>query len=48
MARESSKPLDAGDKFPGIEFDTVEGSRLVLPDHLKNKWGVFFIYRGSW
>ncbi len=48
MARENSRPLDSGDNFPRIEFDTVEGSRIILPDHLKGNWSVFLIYRGSW
>ncbi len=48
MARENSRPLDAGDTLPGIEFNTADGSRLILPDHLKGNWSVFLIYRGSW
>ncbi len=48
MARENVALLDTGDLFPGIEFDTVSGDRVVLPDAFGGKWSLFLVYRGSW
>ena len=48
MARERFGPLDAGDDFPRIEFDTIDGDKLALPGHFQGRWGVFLVYRGHW
>lgn len=40
--------LENGERFPNLEFDTVGGDRLVLPDDLGGNFGVILAYRGSW
>ena len=48
MAREDVQILDTGELFPNIEFDTVNGGRIVLPESFGGKWSLFLVYRGSW
>ena len=35
MAREKGPFLDVGDKFPAMEFSTIDGKRLCLPEETK-------------
>jgi hypothetical protein len=48
MSRAGNIMLDTGDRFPLMEFDTVESGRLVLPDNLFKHWNVVLFYRGHW
>jgi hypothetical protein len=40
--------LDAGELFPGIEFNITSGGKIHLPADFGETWNVFFIYRGQW
>ena len=40
--------LENGERFPDLEFDTVGGGHIVLPDDLSGGFGVILAYRGSW
>lgn len=40
--------LKNGQQFPRLEFDTVGGGHIVLPDDLAGSYGVILGYRGSW
>jgi alkyl hydroperoxide reductase subunit AhpC len=48
MAREQGPMLDVSDVFPPMEFATVDGNRLNLPDNTLGKWTVLLFYRGDW
>ncbi|MBW2637257.1 MAG: hypothetical protein JRC86_07030 [Deltaproteobacteria bacterium] len=48
MARAQGQLLDAGDPFPSFEFNTTEGSQILLPRDFDNKWTVVLILRGHW
>ncbi len=49
MARLSdSRLLDAGDTFPDLELDLVDGSRLRLPAGLAHPFNVVLVNRGAW
>jgi len=49
MAREEDGPiLEAGDVFPAIEFESINGNSVVLPDDFAGKWTVLLFYRGHW
>ena len=45
MARTNTTPLDAGETFPSIELQFVDGSKRTLPGDC---WTVVLIYRGQW
>jgi peroxiredoxin len=40
--------LRPGDTFPRLTIDPVDGPPLVLPDALREHYGVILFYRGSW
>jgi peroxiredoxin len=40
--------LSNGERFPYLEFETVGGDRIVLPDNLTGSYSVVIGYRGSW
>ncbi len=48
MAQENVRKLDTGDHFPELEFDTISGSKIVLPGNLAGVWTVLLFYRGHW
>jgi len=48
MARKESRILDTGDIFPAIDFDSVDGGRIVLPKDFGQRWGIILFYRGHW
>lgn len=48
MARANTALLDSGDIFPTIEFPTVSGGRIKVPDDLLGAWSVVLFYRGIW
>jgi peroxiredoxin len=40
--------LANGDLLPALDFDTVDGGHLQLPDDLLGSYAVVLGYRGSW
>ena len=48
MTQASSIKLDAGSRFPDIEFQLVDGSKLALPGAWAGRWGTVRFYRGHW
>jgi hypothetical protein len=48
VARAGSSILDSGDRFPTLEFDTVQHGRIAVPDAFGEGWGVFLVYRAHW
>lgn len=48
MAREGIVILDSGDKFPTLAMETVNHSRVKLPDAFGDGWGVVLVYRAYW
>ena len=41
-------PLDSGDAFPDLVFDTVAHGRIALPEHVRGRYSVVLAYRGHW
>jgi hypothetical protein len=48
MARAGQHILDSGERFPILEFDTVDHGRVSLPKAFEGGWGVFLAYRAHW
>ena len=48
MAQKRGSQLDLGDSFPEIDINTVQGTKIRLPDDVRGKWSVILIYRGDW
>jgi len=48
MARAGQHILDSGERFPILEFDTVNHGRVSLPKAFEGGWGVFLAYRAHW
>lgn len=48
MARNSSHVLDAGDAFPRMDFQKVDGGTMHLPDDYSGSWALLIAYRGHW
>ena len=40
--------LNAGDPFPKLTLDLVDGNRLELPGGLEARYKVILFYRGHW
>ena len=40
--------LDAGDAFPRLTLNLVDGSTLAVPDDIDAKYKVILFYRGHW
>ena len=40
--------LNAGDSFPTLPLDLVDGGRLELPAGLDARYKVILFYRGHW
>jgi peroxiredoxin len=43
-----AEKLNAGDQFPKLRLDLVDGGTLELPDELDAKYRVILFYRGHW
>jgi hypothetical protein len=43
-----AKQLDAGDRFPQYQVETVGGRTLDLPDDLSGEYAALIFYRGGW
>ncbi len=43
-----SEKLTAGDAFPAMTLDLVEGGKLELPGGLDARYKVILFYRGHW
>ncbi len=48
MTRATPKILDSGDSLPTFSMETVAHGRLIVPDHFRQGWGVFLLYRAHW
>ncbi|MEJ2184088.1 MAG: hypothetical protein P8Y66_11295 [Nitrospirota bacterium] len=46
MARADTPPLDTGDRFPQMAFQSTEGGTVALPGDLGGRWAVLIFYRG--
>jgi len=42
------KQLDAGDIFPSMTIDLVNGGSLAVPDGMASKFKIVLFYRGHW
>lgn len=40
--------LDAGDPFPQMTFDVVEGDSIIAPDAFAGSYAALLVYRGAW
>jgi len=43
-----AKKLDAGDPFPKMTLNLLEGGSLTIPDDIDSKYLVVLFYRGHW
>ena len=43
-----AEKLNAGDSFPKMTLNLVDGGKLELPDGLDAKWKIILFYRGHW
>ncbi len=43
-----AEKLDAGTTFPRMQFTTVGGGALMLPDDIATPYQVVLFYRGHW
>jgi len=43
-----SEKLNAGDTFPRLTIDLVDGQTLDLPDGMEAKYRIILFYRGHW
>ena len=48
MAHKKTHPLDAGDMFPTLPLQLIDGTTLTLPGGLKQPYNVILVNRGSW
>ncbi len=48
MAREAVRLLDTEDKFPSLEFNVIDGERIVFPEDMGGRWRILLVYRGYW
>ena len=37
-----------GDRFPDIELDLIDGSKIALPGQAPTSFVVLLFYRGAW
>ncbi len=40
--------LVQGDRFPEIELDLTDGSKITLPDEAPSLYVALLVYRGEW
>ena len=43
-----AQKLDAGDSFPEMTLNLVDGGTLNLPADLKSQFSIVLFYRGHW
>lgn len=43
-----AEKLNAGDAFPEITLELVNGGQLALPDGLEARYRAILFYRGHW
>lgn len=43
-----AQKLDAGDSFPEMTLNLVDGGTLQLPADLKSSYSIVLFYRGHW
>ncbi len=43
-----AEKLNAGDPFPALTLDLVDGSKLELPGGLGARYEAILFYRGHW
>jgi len=48
MAKVGDMFLDANDKFPELELETISRDTLSLPRDFGDGYAVFILYRGFW
>lgn len=48
MAQTNSPKLDAGEQFPAMTLNMVDGTIFNLPDDLSADFTVLLGYRGKW
>ena len=48
MTQAGTTMLDTGSRFPEIEFQLLDGSKLTLPAAWSGHWGTVILYRGHW
>jgi len=48
MAREAAKLLDTGDTFPNLDFNLINGERILFPQDIGKRWRIMLVYRGHW
>jgi hypothetical protein len=48
MAREAVRLLDTGDRFTSLEFNVIDGERIVFPEDMGERWRILLVYRGHW
>jgi len=48
MAQTNTPKLDAGERFPMLAVNLVDGRLLKLPDDLSADFTVVLGYRGKW
>ena len=46
--RPMAEKLNAGDSFPKLTLELVDGGKLELPDGLDARYKVILFYRGHW
>ena len=48
MAQTDTRKLDAGDQFPAMSLDLVDGSTISIPGGLSADYTVLLGFRGKW
>lgn len=48
MAQTDTRKLDAGDQFPEMSLDLVDGSAISIPSGQSADYSVLLGYRGKW
>jgi hypothetical protein len=48
MAKVGEVFLDANDRFPELEMETISCDKLSLPRDFGEGYAVFILYRGHW
>jgi len=48
MAQTETQKLDAGDLFPAMNLQLVDGNMFSVPSDLTNDYTIFLGYRGKW
>ena len=48
MAQTETKKLDAGDRFPTLSLNLLDGRVLTVPADLSADYTILLGYRGKW